>query len=132
MSILIKEHGDWNPNWENFKPTEFECQHCNELKISKDLVSLLQDARDHLGALQITSGYRCSEHNAAISKTGENGPHTTGLAVDIAVQNSQQRKELISFFAPVVSGLGIAKTFIHIDLLNEEDGFDPRPNCWLY
>ena len=29
-------------------------------------------------------------------------------------------------------GLGIAKTFIHIDLLYEEDGFEMRPNCWIY
>ena len=28
--------------------------------------------------------------------------------------------------------LGIAKSFIHIDLLYEEDGFEMRPNSWVY
>ena len=29
-------------------------------------------------------------------------------------------------------GLGIAKSFIHIDLLNADDGFEMRPNSWVY
>ena len=78
------------------------------------------------------SGYRCSEHNSSVSSTGANGPHTTGKALDIAVKNSQHRKQLIEYFAPKVTGLGIAKSFIHIDLLYEEDGFPGRPNSWVY
>jgi hypothetical protein len=39
---------------------------------------------------------------------------------------------LITYFAPKVTGLGIAKSFIHIDLLTEEDGFAARPNSWVY
>ena len=42
------------------------------------------------------------------------------------------RKQLIDYFADKVTGLGIAKTFIHIDILYEEDGFGMRPNCWIY
>ena len=55
----------------------------------------MQEARGELGPLKITSGYRCSEHNASISKTGPTGPHTTGAAVDLAVESSQHRKQLI-------------------------------------
>ena len=41
-------------------------------------------------------------------------------------------KQLIDYFADKVTGLGIAKTFIHIDILCEEDGFEMRPNSWVY
>ena len=132
MSIFINASGDWDPNWENFKPEEFECQHCQELKIHAGLMNLIQKARGELGPLSITSGYRCGVHNAQVSKTGIEGPHTTGKAVDISVRDSQHRKQIITYFAPIVTGLGIAKSFIHIDLLSEEDGFEMRPNSWVY
>jgi len=132
MSIYITEPGEWNPNWENFQPKEVSCSHCGKLKIHEDIMDLLQEARNNLGSLSITSGYRCPEHNASVSKTGANGPHTTGKAIDIAVRDSQHRKQLIDYFAPEVQGLGIAKSFIHIDLLFEEDGFTQRPNSWVY
>ena len=130
--MIIGEHSNWNSNWVNFKPEELECSHCNVLKISSDLMDFLQTARDDLGPLSITSAYRCEDHNNDVSTTGFNGPHTTGKAVDISVQDSKHRKQLITYFAPIVTGLGIAKSFIHIDLLNEEDGFTMRPNSWVY
>ena len=129
---MITEKEQWNEEWQNFSPDEVKCQHCGELKIDEELMDLIQDARETLGPLRITSGYRCSEHNNNISSTGPTGPHTTGKALDIATSNSQQRKELIDYFATKVSGLGIAKSFIHIDLLTSEDGFDARPNSWIY
>ena len=132
MSIYVREPGDWKESWENFKPDEFRCSHCGTLEIHEDIVDLLQEAREVLGPLAITSAYRCPVHNSAVSKTGPSGPHTTGKAVDIHVSNSQHRKQLIDFFADKVNGLGIAKTFIHIDILYEEDGFEMRPNCWIY
>ncbi len=129
---MITEKEQWNEEWCNFTPDEVKCQHCGELKIDEELMDLIQDARETLGPLRITSGYRCSEHNNNISSTGPNGPHTTGKAIDIATSSSQKRKELIDYFATKVSGLGIAKSFIHIDLLTSEDGFDARPNSWIY
>ena len=36
---------------------------------------------------------------------------------DLHVSNSQHRKQLIDYFTNKVTGLGIAKTFIHIDIL---------------
>ena len=132
MSILIKEPGDWKKSWVNFSPEEVSCSHCQKLKIDTGLMDLLQKAREELGPIKINSFYRCSEHNSAISKTGKSGPHTTGKALDISVKDSQHRKQLITYFAPKVTGLGIAKSFIHIDLLSEEDGFEMRPNSWVY
>ena len=129
---IITDPENWNEEWCNFTPDEVKCQHCGELKIDEELMDLIQAARETLGPLRITSGFRCSEHNNNISSTGPTGPHTTGKAIDIATKSSQQRKELIDYFASKVSGLGIAKSFIHIDLLTSEDGFDARPNSWIY
>ena len=132
MSTYISEPSNWDQSWVNFKPEEVSCSHCGELKIRSDIMDLIQEARNELGPLSITSAFRCSTHNSNVSSTGENGPHTTGCAIDISVRDSQHRKELITYFAPKVTGLGIAKSFIHIDLLTEEDGFAARPNSWVY
>ena len=132
MSIFVSEPGDWNQSWVNFKPEELQCSHCQALKIHVGIMNGLQEARSDLGPLSITSGYRCNIHNNSVSKTGPNGPHTTGKAIDISVRDSQHRKKLITYFAPRVTGLGIAKSFIHIDLLTVDDGFEMRPNSWVY
>jgi uncharacterized protein YcbK (DUF882 family) len=95
------------------------------------LLDLLQEARNVLGPLQLTSFYRCPSHNDNVSSTGLSGPHTTGKSVDIHVSNSQHRKKLIDYFSNKVTGLGIAKTFIHIDIISPEE-LSHRPNCWLY
>jgi zinc D-Ala-D-Ala carboxypeptidase len=134
MSTFVREHGNWDQSWVNFKPEEFRCSHCQALNIHSDIMDLLQEAREEggLGPINITSGYRCGIHNSQVSKTGLSGPHTTGKAVDISVRDSQHRKQIITYFAPIVTGLGIAKSFIHIDLLTADDGFEMRPNCWVY
>ena len=129
---MITSQENLQQDWCNFTPDEVKCSHCGELKINSDIMDLLQQARNDLGPLSITSGYRCSEHNNNISSTGPNGPHTTGKALDISVKDSKHRKELITYFAPKVPGLGIAKSFIHIDILTAEDGFEMRPNSWVY
>ena len=128
---MIKDPGDWKEDWCNFTPDEFKCSCCGVLDIHSDILDLLQTARGILGAIQITSAYRCPSHNASVSSTGENGPHTTGKAVDIHVSNSQHRKQLVDYFTPKVTGLGIAKTFIHIDILTTDE-VPHRPNCWMY
>ena len=130
--MIISKHSNWNSNWVNFKPEELECSHCQTLMIHSGLMNLIQKARDVLGPLSITSGYRCSDHNDKVSSTGPTGPHTTGMAADISVKDSQHRKRLITYFANKVTGLGIAKSFIHIDLLDSDRGFEMRPNCWVY
>ena len=133
MSTYVKEQSDWMEKWKNFELNEFKCKcGCDEVKINSDMLDLIQEARDELGPLSISSAFRCSSHNSSVSSTGENGPHTTGHALDITVKDSQHRKQLIDWFATKVTGLGIAKSFIHIDNLTAEEGFDMRPNAWKY
>jgi len=132
MSTYIREQSDWKVSWKNFNLDEFKCKcGCGNVSVHSDLLDLLQTARNNIGAIQITSSYRCPEHNNKVSSTGEDGPHTTSKAVDIHVSNSQHRKQLIDYFTNKVTGLGIAKTFIHIDILTSDE-VPHRPNCWLY
>ena len=69
---MITSQENWQQDWCNFTPDEVKCSHCGELKITSDIMDLLQHARNDLGPLSITSGYRCSEHNNNISSTGLN------------------------------------------------------------
>ena len=132
MSTYVRELGDWKERWVNFNIDEFKCKcGCGHVSIHSDLLDLLQTARNTIGAITISSAYRCPEHNDNVSSTGLSGPHTTSKAVDIHVSNSQHRKQLIDYFTNKVTGLGIAKTFIHIDILSPEE-LSHRPNCWLY
>ena len=131
MSTYIREPGDWKEKWVNFSYDECKCSCCGLVDVSSDLLDLLQEARNELGPLQITSFYRCPSHNDSVSSTGPTGPHTTGKSCDIHVSNSQHRKTLIDYFANKVTGLGIAKTFIHIDIIPQAE-LPNRPNCWLY
>jgi uncharacterized protein YcbK (DUF882 family) len=131
MSTYIREPGDWKEKWVNFSYDECKCSCCGLVDVSSDLLDLLQEARNELGPLQITSFYRCPSHNDSVSSTGPTGPHTTGRSCDLHVSNSQHRKLLIDYFASKVTGLGIAKTFIHIDIIPQSE-LPNRPNCWLY
>ena len=108
MSTYINEKSEWKTEWKNFALDEFKCSCCSKVKIDAAMIDLVQSARDELGPLSITSAYRCPSHNASVSSTGENGPHTTGHALDIGVKDSRHRKELIDFFVTKVTGLGVA------------------------
>ena len=132
MSTYISEQSEWKEEWKNFVLDEFKCSCCSKVKMDAAIIDLVQNARNELGPLSITSAYRCPSHNASVSSTGEAGPHTTGHSLDISVKDSQHRKELIDYFATKVTGLGIAKSFIHIDNLTHEHGFSMRPNAWKY
>ena len=131
MSTYVREPGDWKEKWVNFSYDEFKCSCCGLVDVSSDLLDLLQTARNELGPITITSAYRCPEHNDKVSSTGLSGPHTTSKACDLHVSNSQHRKKLIDYFANKVTGLGIAKTFIHIDIISSEE-LTHRPNAWIY
>ena len=132
MSTYVREPGDWKEKWVNFSLDEFKCQcGCGHVSVHSDLLDLLQTARNVLGPLTITSAYRCPEHNDKVSSTGLSGPHTTSKACDLHVSNSQHRKKLIDYFANKVTGLGIAKTFVHIDIISSEE-LPHRPNAWIY
>ena len=68
----------------------------------------------------VTSAYRCPLHNSHVSSTGENGPHTTGRAIDIAVSREQAVQLLESaILSGSFTGIGLNQKgehrFIHLD-----------------
>ena len=76
---------DWSL-YEDFSQAEFACHCCGACEMQPEFMGALQALRDALGfAMPVSSGYRCPAHNCAVSSTGEDGPHTTGLAADIAI-----------------------------------------------
>lgn len=85
--------------------------------------------------MKISSGYRCPKHNAAVSSTGADGPHTTGHAADIAVSRADALRLMWLAEDAGMTGVGVAQKgaarFIHVDDLPDGPG-QPRPTIWSY
>ena len=115
---------------QNFRRYEFTCQcGCGANDISMDLVKRLQEVRSALGQpMKITSGVRCSSHNESVGGRA-NSSHLEGnaTAVDIACANSLYRHKLLEAVFPVFDRVGIARTFIHMDVDSKTS-----PCVWVY
>ena len=120
---------DWS-QIPHFTEDEFRCKcGCGRCDMAEEFMNRLRLVRSDLNApIFVLSGYRCPDHNQAVSTTGRDGPHTTGLAADIYTQNMRQLiDEVVSWD---FTGLGFklhgahAGRFIHVDLL--------EPRCWTY
>ncbi len=112
----------------NFHSAEFACRcGCGGNTISQELVDMLQGIRDRLGRIDITSGYRCKAHNKAVGGVKESA-HTKGLAVDIACTVGADRYALLdTIFVAGFYRIGIAKSFIHVDIDDSKPG-----SVWVY
>ncbi len=126
--VLANENGmiDWR--WLNFTPDELCCKETGELDMQPDFMDRLQRLRTVLGGpITLTSAYRSPRHSIERAKA-QPGTHAMGRAVDILADGRLQYR--IIALAPGLGflGMGIAKTFIHLD---DWDG-GPRPNVWLY
>lgn len=115
---------DWS-KYKYFKESEFSCKHCGKTEMNPVLIHLLDDLRDTIGfPIKISSGYRCPEHNKAVSSTGEDGPHTTGSAADVLISGPRAR-EFLTHAVHYFNGIGVnqkgpmASRFIHVDLLEK-------------
>lgn len=111
--------------WKYFKIEEFACRHCGENHVDEASVDKLDLMREEAGfPFHINSGYRCPDHNEAVSKTGRFGPHTTGKAFDIAAMDSWTRLRIMELaLAQGARRVGLAKGFVHVDFLGLSDGF---------
>ena len=94
-----------------------------------DLVLMLEHIRSALGRpVTITSGIRCEDHNAAVGGK-ENSAHLRGMAADFAVSGGLDRRLAVDAAVGLgMAGIGVAKTFVHVDL----DWVLPRPSVWGY
>lgn len=117
-----------------FSKAELSCRcGCGQAKMDPDFMMWLEKLRETCGfPFPVSSAYRCPAHNSKVSSTGENGPHTTGKAIDIVVQGARAHILIRQAMNMGVSGLGVHQRgtgrFIHLDLITE----GPRPNVWSY
>ena len=93
------------------------CPHGSREDIDISLIASLEKLeRESRLELEFSSGYRCKACNAAAGGV-KNSAHLRGLAVDILVDNSVERFQLL--FAAVILGfrrVGIGRRFVHLDL----------------
>jgi len=115
--------------WKFFRLSEFECPCCGENHINPELIDILDNLRGLYGKpIVINSGYRCQKRNAQLGGSPSSA-HLFGDAVDIRINSSSERFELLSWiFAQNFKRIGIGKNFIHIDI---NQNLDQRVS-WVY
>ena len=104
---------------EHFNISEFHCKGdkcgCKETLHDPALSAYLQQIREHFGKpIKITSGYRCSNHNAAVGGTSTSR-HTKGQAADFTISGIAPLE--IARYAELIGiqGIGLYDSFVHID-----------------
>ena len=110
-----------------FKIEEFDCQETGNNQMNEDFLNILDELRDRCNfPFKITSGYRDPTHPLELKKE-KPGTHSQGIAADIRIMNGSQAYTLLSTaFNMGFGGIGIAKTFIHVDIRNT------TPVVWTY
>ena len=110
---------------EHFSASEFACS-CGcgygtrPGDVSEDLIWLLENIRGEYGPIRVNSGCRCAAYNASIGGVA-NSAHTIGQAADIGVSGGKRRRLVVNLAVLYgASGLGVAKTFIHVDVAEDE------------
>lgn len=113
------------------------CSCCGEQGMDDAFMRVMDRVRDKLAQpIMVTSGYRCPAHNAEVSSTGEDGPHTTGRAIDIQLNGPAVWQLVAEARAFGLHGIGLkqsgdwANRFVHLDNLTVPD--HPRPRVWTY
>ena len=110
-----------------FSRDEFKCSETGNNEIQDEFVHALDKLRESCGfPFAITSGYRDPSHSVEAKKE-KAGQHTLGIAADIAVSGGSQRFIIVSKALELgFSGIGVAKTFVHVDIRTTD------PMLWCY
>lgn len=100
-----------------FKIEDFNCQETGNNKMDIDFIHALDQLRAACGfPFRITSGYRDPEKHSIESAKSTPGTHAQGIAADIAVDGGVQRRALVSHALAMGMSVGVAKTFVHVDI----------------
>ena len=117
-------------NLKYFKLSEFDSldEVGSGSKMNYTFLEKLDQARGLAGIpFKITSGFRTEAYQDDLTRRGYKtakygtSPHLKGLAADISVKDSRQRYIVInSLLLAGFTRIGIADTFIHVDLDTEK------------
>lgn len=109
-----------------FDSEELACPCCGASKMNEDFIALLLKFRESWGKpMYVNSAYRCANHNAEVGGT-PHSMHLTGEAIDINIVGSERYTFIKLAMKVGFGGIGIAKTFVHLDSR-------PKPHSlWLY
>ena len=103
----------------HFKVREFACSDGTDtVFVSPALVEVLEKVRVHFGKpVHINSGYRTEAKNKAVGGAAYS-QHKYGLAADIHIDGvtPKQIASYVETLLPNTGGIGIYKTFTHIDV----------------
>ncbi len=113
---------------EFFTLEEFNCRVTGDNKMEPEFLQKLDRLRGECGfPFVITSGYRHPiEHPIEAAKVVP-GTHAQGIAADIQIKSSSQRFIIVQKALEIgFKGIGIAKTFVHVDTRGT------TPVMWLY
>lgn len=124
---------DWTL-YPNFGEDEFQCKHTGRCEMVPEFMARLQRLRTAYGRpMTVTSGYRHPSHPIEAAKD-KPGAHSTGRAVDIAVQGADALRLIVLAAEAGFTGIGVQQKgggrFIHLDDL--PNGQFPRPTVWSY
>jgi len=100
-----------------------------------EMMLCLESMREEAGfPFLVSSGYRCPEHNQRVSNSGRDGPHTTGLAVDIKVYGARALRMIELALKHEALGIGLHQKgpfsgrYIHLDWVTKR----PEKMIWSY
>ena len=123
----------------NFSWEEMKCKcGCGKANMEMNFMDLLQQLRDKVGLLKISSGFRCEEYNKLVSSTGSDGPHTSGKAADILCSGQLAIRVFGEAYSLGFTGFGFSQKgnhnerFVHLDTLLAGQTKGPRPWPWTY
>lgn len=110
----------------NFKVREFACKDGSDpVFVAPELVEVLQKIRTHFGkAVTINSAYRTPTHNKSVGGVATS-QHTYGTAADIKISGVTP-KQIYDYADSILGnkgGLGLYKTFVHVDVREKKSRF---------
>lgn len=111
-----------------FDISEFDCSFTGNNEMNEEFLEKLDALREACGfPFKITSGFRDPVGHPIEAKKTRAGTHAQGIAADIQVVNGVQKYKIIEEAIKLgFNGIGVAKTFIHVDIR------DSVPVVWSY
>lgn len=100
-----------------FDISEFDCQETGQNEMDEEYLNQIDWLREDCGfPFIIVSGFRAITHSLEIIKKDGPGFHPKGIAADVGANGALQRGLIVRHaIARGFTGIGIARTFIHVD-----------------